>query len=382
MKTAVSKSDSRATAAGALDRPSGAVVALLIGASVVASSWMLFSEELSTYRLSGDDFIYLADSRDAKALVQNLFKPHNAHVAPLFRIWVYLLATSAGGLDKIASVFGAGAFLSLVLLMLTVGHFVSRETKSLTLGLASLALIGLSSVIEPAVAWFCASQTLWAAVLVVVALESLRNYRRTEKLPWLFVSLAFAFLAPFFWSGGYSAGLVCAVYLWTDGRKAMRRAAAAPLAATAVAGILALIIALGYTKTTQVSPLGSLIQFRTGVGHSSRAFVEGLVLGNLGLDASSSLSQGVILSALAALLWIGSMGWKMRPSPLEAAGLVLIASTLGMAFTFRAGEPYEILRNLGWYLAMPQVGFVLFLAGLASRKSSAPAPYRIGMLFC
>src|SRR5690349_14056439 len=82
-----------------IHRPAPAwTVAVCVAALLALPCWLL-ADELRHYGLAGDDFAYVADSRDASRLVSNLFRPHNTHVVPLFRIWTFVLVEAAGRLS-------------------------------------------------------------------------------------------------------------------------------------------------------------------------------------------------------------------------------------------------------------------------------------------
>ena len=54
------------------------------------------SDQLDYLALSGDDFAYVADARDGPRMLSNLFKPHNTHIVPLFRLWTFALVRGLG----------------------------------------------------------------------------------------------------------------------------------------------------------------------------------------------------------------------------------------------------------------------------------------------
>ena len=83
-----------------LRRPGAWLLCILC--SLALPCWLL-GDELRHFCLAGDDFAYVADSRDASRLATNLFKPHNTHVVPLFRIWTFALVMAAGRLSNFAT---------------------------------------------------------------------------------------------------------------------------------------------------------------------------------------------------------------------------------------------------------------------------------------
>lgn len=350
----------------------------LIGVAIV--SWFLNSAFWTTYRLSGDDFVYLAGSRDLSALLNSAFEPHNAHVAPLFRLWVYVLYMIAGGLAATSAVFAGAAFLTQVLTALAAGHFLANETGSRAIGLAAAAVVMLTSALTPAVTWFCASQTLWAGATVIAMLECLRLWRTTEAQGYLAMGFVSALLAPFFWAGGYAAGVVGAAYLWCDDRPLSRKRAFVPLIATITAALI------GYASFLMAPPVEGTVPDGlpkgiaplTGIAYACQAFVESLLLGNLGLDAVTTPGQGLVIAAGFIGVWGISAIKRKKPSPLEAAGLTLGALALLLTYVFRSRERFEILRALGWYAALPEIGLILFAAGwyASSRRAKRPLSRR------
>jgi hypothetical protein len=93
-----------------------------------------------------------------------------------------------------------------------------------------------------------------------------------------------------------------------------------------------------------------------------------------------------VLCALLLALWTWSRGrfeWAgsirlRRINPLEAAGIVLVAASLGMVFAVRGTETtFDNLRALGWYDAIPQLGLVVFVAGWWFGHLDSPPPRSI-----
>src|SRR5207244_317987 len=122
------------------------------------------------------------------------------------------------------------------------GHVVAREAPRTRTGLAAMVLVGLSTVMEPAVVWYSAGQALWAGLGILGMLAALQAWRESGGAGMLAIGAVGAVVAAGFWSGGYAAGPVGLIYLWTDGRSRCRRAAAVPMLAVAVAGLAALAL--------------------------------------------------------------------------------------------------------------------------------------------
>jgi len=151
---------------------------------LVVPAW-LFWDNLLSPRLKGDDFAFLAECRSGETPIANLFKPHNTHIVPAFRLLtagLCLIAKTPGDFASNTSLANYGA---LAFLLLLLGHVVAWETKRLSAGLFAMAFVGLSSVIRPSVVWYSAGQTLWAATGCLATLVLLQFYRIRKNKIWL-----------------------------------------------------------------------------------------------------------------------------------------------------------------------------------------------------
>lgn len=354
-----------------LDRPAGRGPTLVLGLLILtAPAWLMaerfgnIAEPLGNFRLIGDDFAYLNESRTRRALFDHLWTPHNSHVVPLFRIGTYLLCQVAGRLARLPDVNGAASYGILILVMLAAGRFVAREARDRALGLAASATLGISSVIEPSATWYSAGQTLWAALGILAMLLMLQGWRRSGGGWRLALAVASALAAAACWSGGYLAGPSGFVYLWADGRSRCRKAAVLPLLASGLAGVLALVMAgprILKADDPAAARAGIAGRLIGGIQNSGQAIPEVLVLHNLGLEARTTPAQGAILCLGLAASWIATR--RSWPNPLEAIGAILIVAGFGLAFTFRGYLSYENLRQLQWYDTIPDIGAVLAGAG-------------------
>ncbi len=223
---------------------------------------------------------------------------------------------------------------------------------------------------------------MWAAAGILAALWYAQSYRRGGGWPALVLSGISAGVAGGFWSAGHLAGPVAAVYLWFDGRRRCRLAAAVPLVATAVTVGLFLLLAArpmdstvsfhGRTVAEAANPVQGLVTTAQAIPHS-------LVFANLGLDADPSPIQGIMLTLTLLAFW-ASRRWR-RPdagagswpsfafNPLECAGAATVLGCYLLEWTFRGYLDYEYLRTINpymivpWYDLIPQVGAVLFAVG-------------------
>jgi hypothetical protein len=269
--------------------------------------------------------------------------------------------------------------------------------------------------------WYSGGQPLWAALGILAALWYAQSYRRGGRWPSLALVAISTAIAGGIWSAGHLAGPVTAVYLWFDGRRRCRLAAAVPLVATAAA------VALMLSMATR--PMDSRISFhgRTiaeafhpvqGTIITAQAIPEDLILSNLGLEAHTAPIQGILLTLGLILLW-ASRRWRRnvdapaprssdpattismsgvdprepsarrRPwsqfafNPLECAGAAIVLGCYMLEWTFRGYFDYQYLRThnmytiVPWYGEIPQVGAVLFVIGWWSGPRP-PAGSRLG----
>jgi hypothetical protein len=361
----------------------------MLALAICAGPLWLWSVPLRWYRLKLDDFVYLARSRSLSSLSRHLATPHNAHVVPLFLCETHLVARLAGTMEALPRVLAGAAYATLVLAMLATGHLVARETGRPARGLAAMAALGVSSVLGPAVLWYSASQALAAGTVILAMLVALQGWRARGSWWLLAVGLLAAVAAPLFWSGGYTAGLAGMAYLWADGRRSCRIAAAAPLAASlATAGLVWVFAGQAIVANSHLDEglLQNVMNLPVAAAHSAQAICEALILNNLGLDAPTAAAQAIVLClGLAGSLTLSRRSATLSrrrhgisANPLEAAGAVLVVANLAMVFAVRGTETsFENLRALGWYDAIPQLGAVVFVAGWWSGPLDSSLPKSI-----
>lgn len=395
----------RTKAARALRRPIGKLGwTVLLGIVLTGPAWLFFApadpitrEPLHSYRLHRDDFEYLARSRTLRRTAADLFTPHNVHVVPAWRLATSGLVVCAGRISRFPAVLAIASYGMLIAAMLLTARLTARETNRPALGLAAAIATGTTSTMLSAASWYSAGQTLWAGVGVLLTLCWLQDWRRRGGAAPLLLAGGAAMVAGWLWTVGHVAGLVGAAYLAADRRPASRRAALVPLLASAAAVLVTAVLAWGRVAI----PLGgpgrapgaSSLSLGVGVVHTLQAIPEFLVLGNLGLTAETTPTQGAILTAALVALW----GWtrlrprtspegsgsvaaplagRLVPNPLEAAGGVMILSAYLLEWTFRSGLPFSSLRwEVPWYDTIPHLGAVLFGAGwFGALLESPPAP--------
>ncbi len=371
-------------AAAWLARPSWRPVILGLAAVILGLPAYLLWDQLLYFHLRDDDFAFLIDCRMGREPFANLWTPHNAHVVPLFRLLTAGLARGAGSAGNVAATLGLATYAALVLLMLGVGHFVAWETRRMTLGLAAMVLVGVTTVMEPAATWYSAGQTLWTALAVVGMLVFLQAWRLRGGGVWLALAALASMAAPLIWTGGVAAGPVGWAYLWAARENPRsRRAAWVPLIGTLACAAVVLIFAggqvwgslkAGEAEGPRPAQGPNPMLVGSGLLHTAQAIPESLIAQNLGLEVSTTAAQGVVFCLALAGLWVATRG---RPLPIEAAGGTLAVVVYVMAFTLRGSFPFSSLRNLGWYDTLPHVGAVIFglgwLAGGEPRRPGRPA---------
>ena len=183
--------------------------------------------------------------------------------------------------------------------------------------------------------------------------------------------------APLLWSGGMVAGPAAAVYLWTRGKPRERRAAVAILVLTGcLAGLLVRSVSRQIEQATESGRrrYGVVEKATEAVRSTAIAIPEVLVLRNLGIDAALTGAQGVVLCC--AMGWWWSRTGPGRASRLEAAGAAIVVGSYLMVYYFRGYMPYEDMRLVGWYHAIPEIGAILFVAGWWSRCRDEADPGR------
>ncbi len=371
-----------------LDRPvSRAATVLLVALIVVAPGVLFFGpiggfgrshitrDPSAIYRLYSDDFAYVAASRTLPRTLANLFEPHNTHIVPAWRILTWVLVALAGSLVRLPLVLASAAYSILVVVMLMTARLVARETRRTGLGLAAMAAVGTTSLMASPATWYSSGQTLWAGFGILASLWYAQCWRRQASAMALGLTAISTVLACWFWTIGYLAGPVTAVYLWMDGRRRCRMAAPVPLCASVVALLAAM--ALGGKKVENAASFHGLTPGQAarpvaGLFHTAQAIPETLILANLGINAHTTAAQGVVITLILLGTWAYQRGHVRGFSgfnPLECAGVTLMLGSYLIEWTVRGYLPFRLLRtiNLGmivpWYDVVPQIGAVLFLVG-------------------
>ncbi len=358
---------------------------IVFALAICAISYWLWRVPLDWYLLKLDDFDYLDRSRSAAALARHLFTPHYGHVVPLFRLETYLLFKLAGSLQALPYVLAWASFLALVLATLLSGHVVAHETGQPDRGVAAMAAVGFSSVLGPATTWYSAGQALACGTMILAMLAALQLWRaRGDRWP-LFLGLLATMAAPLFWTVGYVAGLVGAAYLLADGRRRFRRAAILPVAVSVATCLLVRWVLVRFSADAALwakpRPMDE-VYVGPAITHAAQALYE-FLLKNLGLDASTTDSQAIVIVPILAGLWFwtrrrldpdGARTWP-RINPLEAAGAAIMAASLAMIYSVRGTTTgFAGVRLCGWYDVIPDLGAVLFAFGWWAGPLESPPP--------
>ena len=410
-----------------LGRPLGRIGLALLGAWIVTAPAVLFFDPATLapnsqghidrnprefYQLVSDDVAYVAASRTWDRTVANLMVPHNTHIVPAWRLVTWSLVASAGNLQSLPHVLAIASYGILVAVMLMAGRLVARETGHAEAGLAASALVGTTSLMLTPASWYSGGQPLWAGFGILSALWYAQSFRRGGRWAALALSAVAAAVAGGFWSAGHLAGPVTAVYLWFDGRRRCRRAAAVPLAATAATAVLLLSLAtrpMDSTVSFHGRTVGEAADPFQGAITTAQAIPGSLILANLGLDAEPTPVQGVVMTLSILAIW-ASRRWRRHPAgdsahpeasssgpvptkgeprpfrpsfafnPLESAGLAIVVGCYLLEWTFRGYLDLHNLRTISpyaivpWYDAIPQIGAALFVVGWWSGPNRTGGP--------
>jgi hypothetical protein len=348
-----------------LGRPATVALALLV---CLAPAW-LFADPLESYYIYGDDWEFLTSSRTFSRTMENLLTPHNVHIVPVWRLVSWTVVARAGRLANLQPTLAATAYGTLAAVMLLAGHLVARETGRAGLGVATMVGVGTTSVMMPAGTWFSASQAAGAGFGILATLWYLQGWRRSGGVWRLVMAVLAAWAAGGSWTVGHAAGPVGAIYLWADGRPRCRKAAVVPfLASVVAAGTFAWLAWRGIAQQSTISFHGRSTEQAAspykGALLTIQAIPERLILGDLGLIADTTFAQAVVLLLALAVAWVWSRRGNWRPSPLEWAGLAIVAAGYELVLTFRAYLPFSSLRGfVPWYDTIPHIGLALFAAG-------------------
>ncbi len=266
----------------------------------------------------------------------------------------------------------------LVAVMLATGLLVARETGRTSSGLLASAAVGVSAQVMPVAIWYSASQILWAGLGILTTLLFLRSWCVRGGPLRLATAAVAAVVAGWLWTIGFLAGPIGAVFLWVEGDRRSRRAAVIPLAASAIALVVAMAAGgplIDARQNFHGLPVREAIGPLQGMLHTAQAIPEYLIVGSLGLSAETTPIQGVILTVGLILMWIICRRDRWTFNRLECAGAALVFASYWIQCTARGYAPFWMIRLIApWYHAVPQIGAVLLLFGWVSncRKNTIP----------
>jgi len=398
-----------------MSRPIGRLGLLLMMVAITTAPAVLFfdpaplwpghghvpRDPMSTYTLSGNDVAYVGSSRTWDRALSSLFVPHDMNIEPAWRVLTWALTAWAGKLERLPDVLAIASYSILVAVMLLIGRLVARETGQAVVGLVSMIMVGTTSLMITPVTWYSAGKALWAGFGILATLWYAQTYRRGGRPAALVFAMISTALAGWFGTIGHLAGPVAAIYLWADGRRRCRIAAAWPVAVSAIAVTLSLAIAYSRFDTNNKSHGHSVREFIRpvhGLLRTVQSIPENLAFGNLGLAVETTPAQGALLTLGLAGFWISRLSLRgrysglkanqSRPfgvaralhlgiSPLERAGIALVVGcylgewTFGPATEHRTFRTYNLHFVFPEFHAIPQIGAVLWLVGWWSEMMSA-----------
>jgi hypothetical protein len=327
------------------------------------------------YQLRSDDFAYIAGSRNWERTVDNLFVPHNTHICPSWRILTYGIVQLAGDFTHLQFVMKIVSYLALVLVMLGTGHFVAHESKSLKLGFAATALVGITSIQRLSAIWYSAGQTLWAGLFILCSLILAQEaiHRRWHWLwPGVFIS---CWVAGGFWTIGHAAGPVTAIYVIAASKGRSRLFAIIPATATVTAIAIVLLFGgkeIDSTTSFHGRSTSEAFDLAQGFSHTCHSIVETLILANLGIESKMTNVQAISLTLLLFVFWLNwHLSNRRAVTSLEWTGAALCISAYWVEWSFRGYFTWDSLKFIviDWYDSIPQIGWTIFVAGWAMAAS-------------
>jgi hypothetical protein len=310
-------------------------------------------------------------------LAEQLFRPFNEHMAPVFDTVSWVTWQLAGRrLERAPVAFTAAALVPFVLALGALALLVRREAGPAAAVLA-VALFNFAPVhVVETVWWYSGSNHVWAVLFTLVALLGAGPPGRWG---W-FAAMGGAFLAPACSAMGWLAGPVAAVRALFAPRDPGRNAAARRLASAAAPLIgsalnFAASSAWGYRRVLAASVRENL-SLADGLLLAARAPASTLVPGLFGLTDVDLILPPWVAVGLTVLMLAAGLAWA-RVSPKRGAvlaGLALVAGGYAIIYPFRSFDgPYWGLR-VARYHGFPELGLVLLVA-----LAAAPGLRRLGL---
>jgi hypothetical protein len=346
-----------------------------IGALICAAALTLHVASVAAPLLFGDDFQILRTSWTWRSTWDHVLEPHNEHTMPLGRVSTWLLCQAAGRVTMVPLAGALQGPLAVLLGMILVYFFVSREIGHPFYGLVAMAFFGITTQYVEAVYWFSASFGILALDTLLLGLLAAQAWRQTGRWPHLVGAGLAAALAPGWFATGILAGPLMALYLVVPDRsdmlpagRAMNRwlAALAPVAGTAL--FLAVVVPRNAETINHLEHYGeatarNAIKPTVGLRYTARSLVDNLGMGTLGISGVRCeewlvpLPLGLL--AVLAMLW----AWKGPHLRMMLLGLALILLSYFLIYSARAAWSYEQVSSWGRYQLWSHLGLTLFLVG-------------------
>jgi hypothetical protein len=301
---------------------------------------------------------------------------------PLGRLTAWGLIQLAGRQTALPAVLGLQGPAAVVVGMLLLYAFVSRELRHPFYGLVAMALFGVSSVYQQAVFWFSASFSVLALDTALLALLAAQAWRQSGRPAYLVLSGLGAALAPAWFAIGILAGPLCTLYLLGPGKCSTRRTGALPSTLLRLAAFMPVVGSIAFLAVSLPRTAEHILHlphydgktaveaFHPAVGLLStcRSIVDNLLLGAFGISTPLEVvcPLPLVFVVLALLVLAGVWWWRGTPHRrLLLLGLGCVLCSYLLVYSARSdGWSYERqLHTWSRYHLFPQLGLALFLCG-------------------
>jgi hypothetical protein len=302
----------------------------------------------------------------------SLWQPYNNHLFPLFRVLTWAVVVSAGRLSDVPACLLFAWMVGLMVALLAVYEFVSRETRSAVPGLSAVLLSGMTTSYYLGPGLYATTQIFWAITFSLMALLFLQSMRDGFRWSALLGATVMAMLAPAWRAEGLLAGPIASLYavfgafhvLGTRRRVCM---ALGPLSGTGLFVVGGLWICgqalLRSPGAVWDSPLVGFHPLR-GAYLAARMSTEHFFFRSLSFVNELRAEQFLVLFFILTMLCVYWLQ-RSRFSALAICGLSLVLFSYLLVYTIRGNVRLEGVRLSVWYLMIPQFGWAIFLsAGL------------------
>src|SRR5262249_2959685 len=110
-------------------RPLGRWAIAILGLWICLVPAWLCADLLEGYWIYGDDWEYVASSRTFLRAIENLLRPHNVHIVPVWRIVSWSVVALAGKLEHLQKAMAAAAYGTVAAVLILTGRLIARETR-------------------------------------------------------------------------------------------------------------------------------------------------------------------------------------------------------------------------------------------------------------